>query len=339
MKSILIIGGTGVISSAVSALLAETGWAVTLLNRGKNCKNIPEGIKTITGNIRDENTIKNLLQNNSFDVVADFIAYTKEDAERDYRLFFGLTQQYIFISSASVYEKPLSNCFVTESTPLRNPYWQYARDKIACEDFFLKKYRSEGFPITIIRPGHTYSDTKIPLGVHGNNGSWPVVKRILAGKPVIIHGDGTSLWTVTHSKDFAKGFAGLAGNLHAIGQTVHITSDETVTWNQIYQIIADTLHMPLQAVHVPSPLLAATDKYDFTGSLLGDKANSVIFQNDKLKRLCPGFTAEIRADQGIRQTIENILAHPEYQNEEPEFDLWCDKVIAAMEHALREIKG
>ncbi len=203
----------------------------------------------------------------------------------------------------------------------------------------MAHYRKDGFPVTIIRPSHTYDERSVPLGVHGRNGSWQVLQRMLDGKPVIIHGDGTSLWTLTHNSDFAKAFCGLVGNLHAIGQAYHITSDESLTWNQIYQIIADALHVPLQAVHVPSAFLAKVSDYDLEGSLIGDKANSVVFDNSKVKRAVPGFAATVRADQGIRQTVEYLLAHPELQQPDPEFDQWCDAVIAAQQQAVVQLKG
>ena len=272
-------------------------------------------------------------------MVADFIAFVPEQLERDYRLFREKTKQFIYISSASAYQKPLSDYRINEGTPLANPYWEYSRNKIAGEEYLMKLYREEGFPVTIVRPSHTYDERSIPLGAHGEKGSFSVIKRMLEGKPVIIHGDGTSLWTITHNSDFAKGFVGLMGNIHAIGEAVQITSDESVTWNQIYQIIADALHVKLNAVHVASEFLDACSDYDFAGSLLGDKANTVVFDNSKLKRLVPGFTATVRADQGIRSTIEYVLSHPECQVEDPEFDDWCDRVIEALEEAKRKIRG
>ena len=190
--------------------------------------------------------------------------------KRDYRLFHGRTRQYIFTSSASAYHKPVEQYLITEGTTLANPYWQYSRDKIACEEYLMKKYRETGFPVTIVRPSHTYDERSVPLGVHGKNGSWQVLKRMLEGKPVIIHGDGTSLWTITHNSDFAKAYCGLVGNIHAIGQAYHITSDESVTWDQIYQIIADSLGVELNAVHIPSDFLADVSDYDLEGSLIVD---------------------------------------------------------------------
>ncbi|MDR1949884.1 MAG: NAD-dependent epimerase/dehydratase family protein, partial [Spirochaetaceae bacterium] len=252
----------------------------------------------------------------------------------------GKTGQYIFISSASAYQKLPSDYRISEGTPLANPYWEYSRNKIACEDLLMKKYREEAFPVTIVRPSHTYDERNVPLGVHGKNGSWQVIKRILDGKKVIIHGDGTSLWTMTANSDFARAFIGLMGNIHAIGEAVQITSDETVTWNQVYESIARALDRPLKVVHVSSEFLAACGPgYDYTGSLIGDKANSAVFDNTKLKRLVPDFTAHIRFDQGVRQTVEFVLSHPECQKEDPEFDAWCDRVIAAREQAIAAVTG
>jgi nucleoside-diphosphate-sugar epimerase len=241
----------------------------------------------------------------------------------------------MYISSASAYQKPAVNPFITESTPLANPHWQYSRDKIACEEFLLEKFRTEGYPITIIRPSHTYDERHVPLAVHGLKGSWQVLHRMLDGKPVILHGDGTSQWTLTHNSDFAKGFVGLMGNPHAIGNAYQITSDETLTWRQIYEIIADVLGVEPKMYFVPSDFLDAVGKptYNFEGELLGDKSWCVLFDNKKLKRAVPDFRCTTRFDQGVRKTIEYILAHPELQVPDPEFDAWCDRVIAAMEQA------
>ena len=330
---ILLIGGTGTISTAVTKLLAEQGHDVILLNRGNRNSNIPENVRTIQCDISDEKDAAAKLSDMSFDCVGQFIGFVPSQIERDIRLFSGKTKQYIYISSASAYQKPLSDCVITESTPLSNPHWQYSRDKIACEELLMKNYRENGFPVTIVRPSHTYDERSVPLGVHGDNGSWQVVKRIKEGKPVIIHGDGSSLWTITHNSDFAKAYAGLVGNIHAIGQAFHITSDESVTWDQIYSIIADELGVELKACHVPSQWLCDIGPYDFEGTLIGDKANTVIFDNSKIKRAVPDFKATIRADQGIRATVRYILAHKECQNDDEEFDRWCDKVVEAMENA------
>ena len=327
----LFIGGTGTISMAISKLLLEKGWELYLINRG-NRNNDPrlKGAHFITVDINDEKAAAAKLSGMTFDVACDFIGFVPQQLERDYRLLKGKVKQFMYISSASAYQKPPASYILSEKTPLANPYWQYSRDKIACEEYLMKLYREENFPVTIIRPSHTYDERSVPLGVHGDKGSWQVVKRIKEGKPVIIHGDGTTLWTITHNSDFAKGFVGLMGNIHAIGEAVQIMSDESITWNQIYQCIATVLGVELKAVHVPSEYLAAHSDYDFTGSLIGDKANSVVFDCSKLKSLVPDFVATKRADQGIRETIEYVLAHPECQIEDPDFDKWCDNIIERM---------
>jgi nucleoside-diphosphate-sugar epimerase len=337
----LFIGGTGTISSAISRLAVEKDWQLFHLNRG-NRKNEFKGVTQIECDIRteEETAIRKKLEkalgnDKYFDVVADFIAFVPDHVQKDFNIFNGLCRQFFFISSASAYQKPLSSYLVTESTPLANPLWRYSRDKIACENFLMERYRECGFPVTIIRPSHTYDERSVPLGVHGKNGSWQVLKRMIKGKPVIIHGDGASLWTMTHNSDFASAFVRLMGNIHAIGEAIHITSDESVTWNQIYKIIADALNVELRAVHIASELLdeCSGGQYDFKGSLLGDKANSVVFDNTKLKRLVPDFCAKVRVDQGIKMTVNNILNNSELQIEDPEFDQWCDKIIAVVENA------
>jgi nucleoside-diphosphate-sugar epimerase len=340
----LFIGGTGTISAAISRGLLDKGWELFLLNRGNRNGNLADGsgkIREIRGDIKneDEGEIAKKIKDLRFDVTADFIAFTRKEVERDYRLFKDKTNQYIFISSASAYQKPLANYRINESTPLINPYWEYSRNKIACEDFLLEMYREQGFPITIVRPSHTYDERGVPLGAHGKKGGWQVIKRMLEGKPVIIHGDGTSLWTMTANDDFARAFTGLMGNVHAIGEAVQITSDESLTWNQIYETVAQILGVPLKAVHISSEFLdRCGPEYNFLGGLTGDKANSVVFDNAKLKRLVPGFTAAIRFDQGVRRTIEYVLSHKECQTEDPEFDAWCDRVIAAREKAIGEFR-
>jgi len=343
---LFIIGGTGIISAAISRRALELGWDLWHLNRGNRSPEswrAPKGpgkYNQIACDISKEAEAAEKLAGLEFDAVADFIAYTPADVERDYRLFKGKTRQYVFISSASAYQKPLAHYKITESTPLANPYWEYSRQKIASENFLMQKYREEGFPVTIVRPSHTYDERRVPLGVHGAKGSWQVIKRIIDGKTVIIHGDGTSLWTMTSSTDFARAFTGLVGNIHALGESVQITSDETLTWNQVYQAIADALGKPLKAIHVSSEFLAAAGPhYDFTGGLTGDKAVSVVFDNAKLKSLVPDFCATIRFDQGVRETINYILAHPELQIEDPEFDAFCDRVIAAREKAIEAIRA
>ncbi len=333
----LFIGGTGTISTAISKKIIEDKWELYLINRGNRNDILPKGVKIITADINDETDVAKKLDGMSFDTVCDFIGFVPSQLERDYRIFKDKTKQFMYISSASAYQKPLSDYKINEGTPLSNPFWEYSRNKIACEELLMKLYRENGFPITIIRPSHTYDERSVPLGVHGDKGSWQVIKRMLEGKPVIIHGDGTSLWTMTHNSDFAKGFVGLMGNIHAIGEAFQITSDETLTWNQIYSAIANSLGVELKPYYVPSDFLEAVSNYDFKGSLIGDKANSVVFDNSKLKRAVPDFKATMRFDTGIRKTVQNVLSQKEYQIDDPEFDVWCDRLINALEKAKREI--
>lgn len=338
-KKAMFIGGTGTISAAITRQLAKSDeWELTLLNRGTRNEAVPAGVKVITADITDEADTARKLEGLQWDSVCDFIGFVPAQVERDWRLFHGKTKQYMYISSASAYQKPSVNPFITESTPLANPHWQYSRDKIACEAFLMEKFRTEGFPVTIIRPSHTYDERNVPLAVHGKKGSWQVLRRMLDCKPVILHGDGTSQWTLTHNSDFAKGFVGLMGNAHALGNAFQITSDETLTWRQIYGIIADVLGVEAKPYFVPSDFLdAVAPDLDLEGELLGDKSWTVLFDNKKLKRVVPGFCCTTRFDQGVRRTIENILAHPELQVPDPEFDAWCDRVIAAMETARKSL--
>lgn len=331
---ILLIGGTGTISSAVSELLLSRNNELFILNRGKTKSDLPEGVNKIEADINDEEKVKNSLKDLTFDVVVNFIVFTENHARRDYRLFKDKTKQYIFISSASAYEKPPKNYVITEKTPLSNPYWEYSRNKIACEKYYYKLLNEGVFPVTVVRPSHTYGKKSIPLGIHGNKGSWQTAKRMIENKPVIIHGDGTSLWTMTHNTDFAKGFAGIAGNLDTIGESFHITSDEVLTWNDIYKYVSKALGVKLNAVHVSSEMLIKTKKYDFTGTLLGDKSNCSVFDNTKLKKYVPGFEAQTDFKKGIKETVEHIKSHPELQIQDPEFDLWCDDIVDAVSDTI-----
>lgn len=335
---ILFIGGTGTISMAITKLIASRGDEIFLLNRGNRNKELPGNVKTIIADINDEEAAAKALQGMIFDCVGEFIGFVPEQLERDFRLFNGRTKQFIYISSASAYQKPPESHVITEDTPLENPYWEYSRNKIACENYLMERYHKDGFPVTIVRPSHTYDERAVPLGVHGRNGSWQVVKRIREGKKVIIHGDGTSLWTITHNSDFAKAYAGLIGKPEAIGEAFHITSSESVSWNRIYQAIADALGVELKPYYVASQTLADMGDYDLTGSLIGDKANSVIFDNSKVRQLVPDFKAEISAEEGIKKTVEYILGHRKFQIDDPEFDIWCDKVISALEGAKEAVK-
>ena len=335
---VLFIGGTGTISSAITRKLIEMGEDVYLLNRGnRNSEFEGKIIHLKVNDVNDEEELKSVIGSLKFDVVCDFIGFKKAQLERDYRVFKDKTKQFMYISSASAYNKPCKDYVITEGTALANPYWQYSRDKIECEDFLMKMYREEGFPVTIIRPSHTYCEKEVPLGVHGNNGSYQVIKRMLEGKKVIVHGDGTSLWTMTHNSDFAKGFIGLMGNPHAIGEAFQITNDETLTWNQIYKTVADCLGVEFKPYYVSSEFLAKCSNYDYTGSLIGDKANSVVFDNSKLKKAVPGLNMNVRFEQGIKMTLDYIKDREECQKEDPEFDAWCDKVIQALEEAEKKI--
>ncbi len=336
---VLIIGGTGTISTAISELAVKRGIELYLVNRGNHNSELPEGIKFINCDINNEQQAAERLGDMNFDVVCDFIAFVKPQLERDYRLFKGKTKQFIFISSASAYHKPCADYVITEGTTLANPYWGYSRNKIECEEYLMKLYREEGFPITIVRPSHTYNEKNVPMGVHGNGGSWQVLKRMLEGKPVIIHGDGTSLWTITDSRDFAVAFIGLWGNPHAIGEAFHITTDEAITWNQIYKKIADALGVEFKPYYVPSDFLAATSNYDFIGGLIGDKSNSVVFDNSKIKRAVPEFRATVGPDEGLKRAVDYVMSHPECQTPDPAFDEYCDKLIEALEAAKKAING
>lgn len=337
-KRALFIGGTGTISTAiVKRLVNDLDWEVWVLNRGNRNQVLPAEVVSVVCDINDEEKVLQKLGDTTFDCVCEFIGFALPQVERDYRLFSGKTRQYLYISSASAYHKPASGYVITEGTTLSNPYWQYSRDKIECEEFLMKKYREEGFPVTIVRPSHTYDERNIPLGVHGKNGYWQVIKRMLEGKPVIIQGDGSSLWTVTWNADFAIGYTGLMGNRHAIGEAFQITSDETLTWDQIYQTVADALGVTLHVYHVSTDFLCAVGDplgFDYTGSLLGDKSVSVVFDNRKLKRVVPDMATNVRFDMGVRIALDYVLSHPEEcQIEDPEFDQWCDRVIDTIEKA------
>ena len=260
-KKALFIGGTGTISTAVVKRLVESGqWEVWVLNRGSRMDVLPSEVHPVIADINDEEDVLQKLEGMLFDSVCEFIGFERSQVERDVRLFRGKTKQYLFTSSASACHKPAGDYRITEGTSLANPYWEYSRNKIACEEYLMEQYRTKGFPVTIVRPSHTYDERKMPLGVHGKNGSYQVLKRMMEGKPVIIHGDGTSLWTLTFNRDFATGYTGLMGNRHAIGEAFQITGDETLTWNQIYQTIADALGVELNAYHVSSQFLSAAGK-------------------------------------------------------------------------------
>lgn len=293
---VLFIGGTGNISAVVSQQAIAEGLELYRLNRGLRGANLP-GAHQLTADLHKPADMHTVLNDLQFDVVANWIAFTPEDIERDLKLFKGRVQQYIFISSASVYEKP-GHFPIAESTPLNNPYWDYARNKIACEERLLQVWHEEAFPVTIVRPSFTY-DHYFPVSVGGSN-SYTVADRMKKGRPIIVHGDGTALWVMTHAEDFGRGFLGLVGNEQAIGQAFHITSDELLSWNQIYQTIAAALGVEANIVHIPSDFIARIVPR-YLGTLLGDKTWSVFFDNGKIKTLVPGFQAIISFAEGTRR--------------------------------------
>jgi nucleoside-diphosphate-sugar epimerase len=320
---VLFIGGTGIISSACTQLAVERGLELYLLNRGRSSRPLPEGARVLQGDIRDRASLTAALGDLTFDAVVDWVAFTPEHIEGDLELFRERTQQYVFISSASAYQTPPVNLPVVESTPLRNPYWRYSRDKIACEERLLRAYRDEGFPVTIVRPSHTYDRTLLPL-----DGGYTVVHRMHEGKPVIVHGDGTSLWVLTHHRDFAKGFVGLLGNPHAIGEAFHITSDELLTWNQIFETVARAAGTTAELVHVPSDVIATYDA-DWGAGLLGDKAHSMIFDNSKIKRVVPDYVATVPFARGADEIMAWFDADPSRRTVDADYDRLLDTIIAA----------
>ncbi|MEO1288069.1 MAG: SDR family oxidoreductase [Chloroflexota bacterium] len=322
---VLFIGGTGTISTAVSRLAVQRGIDLYLLNRGTS-STIIEGANTAIADINDTEAVRAVIQNHHFDAIVNWIVFTPEQLERDIALFKEYCSQYVFISSASAYQKPLNYPIITESTPLANPYWEYSRNKITCEDRLMRAYREEGFPVTIVRPSHTY-DRRIPTAV-GNSGSYLLPQRMLAGKPVIVHGDGTSLWTLTHSADFAKGFVGLLGNPQAIGDAFHITSDFLLNWNQIYEQIGDALGVTPNVVHISSDFIAQHNP-DVGAGLIGDKMWTVIFDNSKIKRLVPDYQATILFHIGIRDVLAWFQAEDSRMQVTPEDHAVIDNLLDA----------
>jgi nucleoside-diphosphate-sugar epimerase len=319
---VLFIGGTGTISSACVEFAVARGVDVVLLNRGQGTRPVPANVTVLQGDIREKAATAQVLKDMTFDVVVDFVAFTPDHIETDLELFREHTKQYIFISSASAYQTPPRNWLTTESTPLRNPYWAYSRAKIACEERLMVAYREEGFPVTIVRPSHTYDARSIPL-----EGKYTVLNRMRAGKQVIVHGDGTSLWTLTHHRDFAKGFVGLLGNPHAIGEAIHITSDEVLTWNHIVDTLADALGVEAHIVHIPSDVIASYDEA-WGASLLGDKAHSMVFDNTKIKRLVPDYAATIPFHQGAAEIVTWYENHPDAQHVDEKLDQLMETMIA-----------
>lgn len=330
---ILFIGGTGLISTASTRLAIEQGMELFVLNRG-NHSDPPAGATNLIADIRDSEATARVLAGHRFDAVVDWVAYTPVDIERDLALFRGNTRQYIFISSASAYQKPVGHYRIAEDTPLANPFWDYSRNKIACEERLMRAYREQGFPFTIVRPSLTYGDTQIPLVVNSWQLPYTAVARMRQGKPVIVPGDGTSLWTITHNSDFAKGLVGLLGHQQAVGHAFHITSDEVLTWDQIYAAVAAAAGVEAKIVHIASDFIAACLP-DMAGSLLGDKTVSVVFDNSKIKRFVPGFCATRPFARGIRQTMAWFDADPARQRIDAMADQQWDRLISAYEQGLQ----
>jgi nucleoside-diphosphate-sugar epimerase len=332
---ILFIGGTGVISSACSELAAARGNELFMVNRSVSKKvSIPEGVTVFQADVHTEEArLATLLKDHHFDVVVDYIAFTVDDIERDLRLFRGKTDQFVFISSASAYQKPVKNYIITERTPLENPYWDYSRNKIACEDRLMFAYLEEGFPITIIRPSHTYGLTQIPFGVSSWQHPWTVVYRMKRRQKVIVPGDGTSLWVLTWNADLAKGLVGLLGNPKAIGEAFQITSDEVLTWDQIHLEVYKALSLEPNLIHIPSDLIAAYDPHAL-GSLVGDKANSVVFDNSKIKRFVHDYSCEVNWAEGVRRSLAWFEARPQFQSIDQEMNAVWDRIISAYERAF-----
>jgi nucleoside-diphosphate-sugar epimerase len=332
---VLFIGGTGNISMACTRLALERGIDLTLLTRGRRSIPLPSGAETLTADIDDAVAVSQALAGASFDAVVDWIAFEPAHVERDIALFRGRTRQYIFISSASAYQKPATSYLITESTPLANPYWDYAQRKIACEDRLMRAYREEGFPITIVRPSLTYGDSQIALAVNSWTKSYTVVDRMRQGKKVIVPGDGSSLWVITHNTDFAKGLVGLLAREQAIGHAFHITSDEVMCWDQWYRLTAEASGVEPHLVHIPSDFIAACVP-EARGGLLGDKAVSVVFDNTKIKRFVPGYCATVPFTQGIRRTIAWFDADPARRQIDDQANTLWDKLLEAYERGTEE---
>jgi nucleoside-diphosphate-sugar epimerase len=328
---ILFIGGTGNLSWDTSLRVLAQGHQLFHLNRGRRPDKAVPGATTLTADVNDEAAAAAVLAGRTFDAVVDFIAFTPEQIERDIRLFAGRTGQFVFISSASAYRKPPVNALITESTPMVNPFWGYSRAKIACERRLQAEWEAKGFPMTIVRPSHTYSAGWIPTA--WSSGDFTVPERMLAGKDIVVHGDGQSLWTLTHTRDFAVGLAGLLGNPAAVGEAVQITGDEALTWDGVHKTIAAALGVEPRIVHIPSDFIAAVDP-EIGEHFLGDKANSALFDCSKLKRLVPEFRTTVTFQQGVRESIELILADPAKRTVDARVDATIEKVLAAWRRAM-----
>ncbi|HEY2278479.1 MAG TPA: NAD-dependent epimerase/dehydratase family protein [Streptosporangiaceae bacterium] len=320
---VLFIGGSGIISSASSRLAVERGIDLYVLNRGTTqLRPLPPEATVLHADVHDPASVRAALGDLEFDAVVDWVAFTPEHVRSDIELFRGRTGQYVFISSASAYQTPSSRVPVTESTPLRNPYWQYSRDKIACESLLIEAYREENFPATIVRPSHTYDQTSIPF-----DGKWTALARMRAGKEIVVHGDGTSLWTLTHHVDFAQGFVPLLAHPRTVGDAFHITSDDVLTWDQIAHSLAAALGVTPRIVHVPSDAIAAADP-EWGSGLIGDKAHSMVFDNSKLRTVVPDFCATIPFEQGAREIVGWYDEDPARQQIDERLDALMDKLVA-----------
>lgn len=326
----LFIGGTGLISQACTRLASERGIDLHLLNRRQRDVSLPESIKTIQADIRDPDKVRHAIGDQTFDVVANFVAFNESDIERDLDLFRGRCGQYVFISSASAYQKPVRNHLITENTPLENPYWKYSRDKIACENRLIRAHEQDRFPITIVRPSLTIGDGMLPHVLWYWSKPWTIASRILTNKPIIVPGDGTSLWVITHNTDFAKGFVGLLGNPRAIGHAFHITSDEVSNWDQIYQSLGRALGTTPRLVHIASEWLIRFDP-SVEGSLLGDKSCSVAFDNSKIKSVVPDYQATISIEQTAQRCVDWFRADASRQVIDPASDAKTDEAIQRYE--------
>lgn len=331
---ILFIGGTGIISTASTALAAKRGLDITLLSRGQHSSQLPPAVRTLIADVNDPAALQKL-EHESFDAVVDWIAFTRADIERDLKLFRGRTRQFVFISSASAYQKPQTHYLMTESTPLANPYWDYSRNKIACEERLMQAYRDEGFPVTIVRPSLTYGETLIPLVLNSWQRSYTAVDRMIRGQKMVVPGDGSSLWVITHNTDFAKGLVGLLGHPQAIGHAFHITSDEVLTWDQLFRIIGAAVGVEPQLVHIPSDFIAACLP-DKKGTLIGDKSVSVVFDNSKIKRFVPGYCATTSFAEGIRQSLAWFNADPSRKQIDQQVNATMDKLVSAYEKGMSE---
>ena len=326
---VLFIGGTGTISSACTRLALEQGVELYIFNRGQTSTDLPAGAHLLQGDINNRDEAEALLKGHTFDAVVDWIAFGVEQVERDIGLFSERTGQYVFISSASVYQKPVAHYRIDEGTPLANPFWKYSRNKIACEDRLMREYRDNGFPITIVRPSHTYSPSRLPTAIGGGPN---VIARLRTGKKLIVHGDGESLWVMTHNTDFAKAFDGLLAHPKAIGNAYQITSDEVLTWNQIYAILGTTAGAEPQLAHIPSDFINHHDPATGAG-LLGDKACCVVFDNSKIKELVPCYTATVPFSQGAKECVAWLDADPQRAQIDKEKEAMMDRVITAYEKA------